>query len=223
MSLIICLYFFHKIRTYFGPQHSEARNSILPRLVWAAHTGLSTYSPARRPVLSSARASPPSGSGTFSSGLPPARCSFPSIRVLPVHGAPPFNQALISFALAPASRRRHRQDGGTSFGRRPLPPPALRPEIPHSQSLPRSGHQRIRRRMKSGGRRRCGQECASPLALKLKLRIHHRSGRPCGRRGGGRALRGGRWRLGCPARPGVSYYSTWSPLYLVRSYLTSPS
>jgi len=135
---------------------------------------------------------------------------------------PAFNQAHLSFAPAPASPRRHHQDGGTPFGRRPLPPPALRPGIPHSQSRPRGGHRRISRWMRLGGGRRRGQECASPLALKLKLKLklrtHHRRGRPCGQRGGGRALRGGRWRLGCPGRPGASYYSTWSPLYLVRSY-----
>ena len=135
---------------------------------------------------------------------------------------PAFNQAHLSFAPAPASPRRHHQDGGTSFGRRPLPPPALRPGNPHTQSLPRSGYRKISRRMRSAGGRRCGQEWASPLALKLKLRTHHPRGRPCGRRGGGRALRGGRWRLGCPGRPGASYYSIWSPLYLVRSYRASP-
>uniref|UniRef100_A0A804PWD2 EamA domain-containing protein n=1 Tax=Zea mays TaxID=4577 RepID=A0A804PWD2_MAIZE len=69
--------------------------------------------------------------------------------------------------------------------------------------------------MKSGGGRRCRLECASPLTLKLKLRTHHRRGRPSGRRGGGHALRGGRWCLGCPGRPGASYYSIWSLLYSV--------
>uniref|UniRef100_A0A0A8ZRC6 Uncharacterized protein n=1 Tax=Arundo donax TaxID=35708 RepID=A0A0A8ZRC6_ARUDO len=60
--------------------------------------------------------------------------------------------------------------------------------------------------MRSVGGRRCRRGCGSPPSSTPR----RSRGRHGGRRGGRRPLRGERWFLGCPGRPGASSCSILS-------------
>lgn len=145
--------------------------------------------------------------------LPPARCSSRSSRIPPAHGALAFEKP-IPLALAtshsPAPTVRPYREGATSS----CALPRLRPTTPRSLRRGDCPTRRRRRVRARGGRRRGRPGRAGPPAPSPRSRRRC----PGGRRGGRRALRGGRRRHWCPGGPGASSCSTCSSSYSVRTH-----